>query len=404
LARAFAFAMTMMLVTLATIAPPAHAQIWSTDRTEEAAAARAREERERRARERGETVPARPREAPESPPRAYPSAPSMPAAPGERAPTSTAPNTSFTAPAATPTTARPGTDASTPKPAGASTGLRTGLPSTIEPRDFGLTLGDVIHQLVALPAGTPAFEQLDVDLRQGRIGTWVERRGARRVVDVHGQDWLVIEHQVTNVAAAPRQGELPVQSLGLPGGARLEIAPVGLGLAPVAAANANVADALRALRPDHEPPMPDERTALRRLRASAWVLGVLLLGGLLAWRWREWRDARRKPFAKAVRTLEHAPQAAPEAWVAMHRALNEAAGRTVHAGSIDALYARAPALRSEHAALARFFAASNARFFAPPRLDGPAVAPATPDANATTHVDLLDLARRLRRLEKSAEA
>ncbi len=361
---------------LASLLQPVAAQIWSTDRTQEATEARAREERERRARTRGETVQPRPREDGTVPPKRD-DAPAG-AAPETRGPTSTAPNTSFTAPAASaPSSA---SAAATPQR------LDAGLPSRLEPRDFGLTLGDVVVQRVALPAGTAAFAQPEADLRSGRVGTWLERRGAHRENDAQGQAWLVIEHQVVNVARVPRQGELPAQRVSLQGGGHLDIAATTLGLSPVAAIGANVRDVMQALRPDHAPPLPDADVASRRLRASAIALGAVLLAWLAWWRWREWRDARTRPFAQALRALARTPHGAPEAWVAVHRALNAAAGRSVHAGSIDVLLERAPALRDERANIEGFFAASNARFFTQ-RAD-------------TVPFDLLGFATKLRRIEK----
>ena len=372
-----------MLLLLACLAAPAHAQIWSTDRTQEAAEARAREERERQARQRGETVMPRPRDDGTMPSRREGEAPAA-AAPESRGVTPSAPNTSFSAP----TAPAPGTRAPAPAPA-ATAAAPSGLPSRLDPRDFGLTLGDVVTQRVALPANTAAFAQPEADLRTGRIGTWLERRGARRETDAQGQAWLVIEHQVVNVARIPRQGELPAQRVELKGGGHLDIAPMTLGLAPVAGIGANVRDVMQALRPDHAPPLPDAGLAAQRLRISAIALGAVLLAWLAWWRWREWHDARTRPFAQALRALARTPQGGPEAWVAMHRAFNAAAGRTVHAGSLDALLERNPALRDERENLERFFAASNARFFAQ-------------QAGDAAPFDLLGLATRLRRIEKQS--
>ncbi len=363
----------------------ADAQIWSTDRTEEAANARAREERERRARARGETV--RPTLEPQVVP---PPAPANAQAdePPKPAVTPTAPNTSFNTPAAK--AASPAFEAATttlPRPS------VPGLASTIFPRDFGLTLGDVIHQKIALPAGAAALSQPEVDLRAGRIGTWVDRLRAHRENDAGGREWLVIEHQVVNVARIPRQGELPAQSLALSDGSQLHIAPHMLGLAPVASVSANVRDVLDALRPDHSPPLPDVQAASRQLRAAALALVATLLSWLLLWRWREWRDAQNKPFARALREMKGLPTEGVDsqpAWVAMHHALNAAAGRSLQAGSIEQLYARQPALRAEHDAITGFFKASNQRFFS----QSPAPEP----------FDLRALARRLRVLEKKGSA
>jgi mxaA protein len=368
-----------MATVLLTFTQTPCAQIWSTDRTEEAANARAREERERRARTRGETM--RPTLEPQVAPASAPDDPPRPSV------TPTAPNTTFSAPAASAAIQGASTRATAPSPTG------SGLASQVLPRDFGLTLGDIVQQRIALPAGTAALSQPEIDLRAGRIGTWMDRLHAHRESDTAGREWLVIEHQVVNVARMPRQGELPAQSVMFTDGTRLDIAPRMLGLAPVASVSANVRDVLDALRPDHAPPLPDVRAASRQLRTTTLALAAIVLGWLLLWRWHEWRDAQNKPFARALREMRGLPTEGKDsqpAWVSMHHALNAAAGRSVQAASIEQLYSRQPALRAEHDAITGFFNASNQRFFS----QSPAPEP----------FDLPALARRLRALEKKGSA
>ena len=346
------------------------AQIWSIDGTEEARRARALEEMNRAAAARGEVGPASAASASASAP-----------APA------TLPNGSFTAAPAASSPAPRGA-ASAPSSSASASAASSGLRSVIEPRAYGLTLGDLITQRIALPRGTPALQNAAFDLRVGRVGTWLERRHARRETDVDGRDWLVIEHQIVNVAKLPRHADIPPMQLALQGGGALSIAPATFDIDPIAVVGGrNVHDALQAMRADRAPPAADVPAAWWRLRMALGLLGVTLLGWLLWWRWREWRDARSKPFARALHALRHDPMAAsgPRGWVTLHHALNAAAGRSVHAGSLDPLFDAQPALRGERESIDAFFAASNARFFA--------------QADTPAPFDLLAFARSLRRIE-----
>ena len=96
------------------------------------------------------------------------------------------------------------------------------------------------------------------------------------------------------------------------------------------------------------------------------------LAWALWWAWRRRSDRVRLPFARARHALRAIPLAdrdeSPAAWTALHRALDDTAGGTVHRGSIGRLIEAAPWLAASRADIERFYAASAARFFArPPR-------------------------------------
>jgi len=100
------------------------------------------------------------------------------------------------------------------------------------------------------------------------------------------------------------------------------------------------------------------------------VLAVAVMIAWLGWwLWRNQRDAHQLPFAKAWsrfgRQDDVALDANPDAWRGLHRALDEAAGRVVLAGSVPDLTEKAPHLRELQPQLEQFFQRSSNRFFSP---------------------------------------
>jgi mxaA protein len=91
---------------------------------------------------------------------------------------------------------------------------------------------------------------------------------------------------------------------------------------------------------------------------------VLLAAWLAWWLWRNAREARRRPFARAWGELRRLDDASPQAWRVLHRALNASAGHVIHAASLPALLAEAPYLRPLQQRLEDFYRESTQRFFA----------------------------------------
>ena len=246
---------------------------------------------------------------------------------------------------------------------------------------FGLALGDVLVQRVHLDgralAGTPA---------EGRVDRWLERLPAREVrvgeaddeADDGGGDGdgggaaLELRYQVVNSPDALAVARLPGVELALEGGGSLAVAPWPFAFGPLAPESAIREGVLPAMRPDRLSPAPDPGPLEAQLRLALAALGATLALWLGWWLARRARDAVRLPFARAARRLRALPRAGrderPEAWAALHRAIDRTAGTTVHAGSIDALVRAAPWSAPWRERVARFYAASGARFFVePPR-------------------------------------
>ncbi|MGE3772717.1 MAG: nonribosomal peptide synthetase MxaA [Gammaproteobacteria bacterium] len=119
--------------------------------------------------------------------------------------------------------------------------------------------------------------------------------------------------------------------------------------------------------------MPDEAprllpTAQARRRVAALVLGTVVWGGFLAWRYGGWRMRSRAPFAAGLRAF--APLCARgdgaayrEALRVLHRALDATHGRPLFAEGLADFLAQRPAFASQRDALAQFFERSRATFF-----------------------------------------
>src|SRR5262249_1889447 len=108
---------------------------------------------------------------------------------------------------------------------------------------------------------------------------------------------------------------------------------------------------LGTLRPDRGAPLID-LTPLQR-QISTWVMAaiVLLLAWAGWWRWRNWQASSRQPFAKALREIRGIDDQSPEAWYAIHRALDATAGRVVQKETVGALFQRAPQFEPRRAAI-----------------------------------------------------
>jgi mxaA protein len=237
-----------------------------------------------------------------------------------------------------------------------------------EPRAFGYVLGDVLTQRVLLEANGRDLGAVTPP-SVGRTGMWLERRPVTLETDANGRKWMVIAYQVVNAPQTLTQITLPALTLTSAAGTQLQVAEWPASIGPLTPPTAFAAGDLQSLRPDRQAPMLDTASLRRQI---AWALG-LLVATLLAWAswwWaRNWRESARLPFARAWRQMQRLPQApaasSRDAWVCLHRALNETAGQVVHAGSLSALLARAPYLQPLRAQLERFYQVSSERFFAP---------------------------------------
>lgn len=268
-----------------------------------------------------------------------------------------------------------------------------GTPAVVEqPRSFGYVVGDVLTQRILLEHAGRSLEPA-VPPAADRVGLWLERRPAQTGTDGEGRRWLTIDYQVINAPRALMSVPLPALAIPTRSGVTLAVPAWPVSIGPLTPQAVFGQGELQALRPDR--PVADLPTAglQRQWFATLAVFGTILLAWLGWWAWRNAREAHRLPFARAWEELRHLARthrsqplaAIPDAWLAMHRALNATAGRVVHQASLPRLLTEAPYLRPLGDRLEGFYRQSAARFFA----DSP---PAP--------YELLELCRALRQAEQ----
>jgi mxaA protein len=291
------------------------------------------------------------------------------------------------------------------------------LNATVEqPRAFGYVLGDIATQRVLLDQ--QAFAPPDALPSAGPLGNWVERHAVRVERDARGRRWLAVEYQIMNSPQALTAVTLPAWRLKSKGSnTELLVPQWQISVGSLTPRQAFAQSGLGALRPDRGAPLIDLAPLQRWI--SVWVTTavVLLLAWVGWWLWRNWQASARQPFARALRELRDIDERSPEAWYAVHRALDATAGRVVQKETAGALFAHAPQFLVERAAIERFLDASMARFFgasASNRLDRlpaesaavPAQSPAEMPAQspiAAAPISARALCAGLRRIEKRHE-
>jgi len=253
-----------------------------------------------------------------------------------------------------------------------------------QPRQFGHVLGDVITQRVLLDAANENFKPAELPSAQ-RINVWFERRTPRIETAANGTRWLAVDYQIVNTPQIIESVTLPAWTLQSESGARLQIPPWKIDIAaltPVAGAARNPGE----LRPDRAAPTIDTASISRQLLIWTAVL-LIVLAAWFGWiQQRNYRDRSSKPFARAWHEIDKMDEKAPEAWQAMHRAFDRAAGRVVQTETLPQLFARAPYLADLRLRIEQFFQQSSERFFG--------------EVNPEHQLSVRALCRELRQIEK----
>lgn len=257
-----------------------------------------------------------------------------------------------------------------------------------QPRAFGYFVGDLLTQHVQLELGAHAFEPAELP-RIERVGVWFERRSSS-IVSVEGERWLRVEYQIINAPQELATVQLPSWRIEDASGTQVLAIPAApISIAPLTSAPAAPEDALRTLRPDR--PAPQIVTASIEHRLFIYLVAFAAVScAWLAWlMWRNWRARLHQPFAHASRELRDLDERAPEAWQAVHRAIDRTAGRVMQGTTLATLFERAPHLAPQRELIERFYAQSTEFFFG---RGLPADA-----------LSVRELCRELRRLEKRHE-
>jgi len=265
-----------------------------------------------------------------------------------------------------------------------------------QPRAFGHVIGDVLAQSVLLERNgaevTP--EALPPS---GRVGMWLERRGAQIEKRADGRRWLRVEYQIVNSPEKLRNIQIPAWELKVspPGGpllvpaASIDVGPLTLEPGARGSDASTLQGAEAALQPDRAAPLI--QTARLRQWAVLWT--AALAASLLAWlAWLGWRNhvaAANQPFARAARELRRLDDTSEQSWQCLHRAFDRTAGRVVQRETLPELFRRAPHFEPVRAAIEQFFSQSSERFFG--------------SGLAATPMSVRALCGELRRLEKQYE-
>lgn len=282
-----------------------------------------------------------------------------------------------------------------------------------QPRPFGYVLGDTLTQRVLLQSGGNSFNPAALPPIE-RASFWFTRRSSSIQRGEDGLRWLVIDYQLVNAPQALMTVALPSMTLkSAAGNATLELPEWPISVAPLTPRAAFAKGGLQELRPDHPAPTLPTLPLRRRMElwSSAFALTIVLWLGW--WLVRYLRSGANQPFARARREIRRVDDGSAPAWIAMHRAFDRTAGRALQLSTLPALFKKAPHFEAQRAAIERFYAESNLRFFGvAPGVDHAAVAapdaasPATAGTDTVlrpTVLSLRALAATLRRIERQHE-
>jgi mxaA protein len=268
-----------------------------------------------------------------------------------------------------------------------------------QPRAFGYRLGDIIERrvIVDLPRGLRLDEASLPKI--ARPGHAIELRGIDRTserIDGGERLRLVLRYQLFVSPLQARTFELPAVRLrfdGMPGEQTALVEAWPLAAAPLTPPEASSRTGLGELRPDAPLMLPEP--PLRRLVVWATLAALALAVVPHVLLGERWWARRQRPFARAyrdLRRLDLSAGGAPlhAAFRRLHRAFDEAAGRSLFAAGAASFAADGTRWAALRADIGAFFERSRAAFFGngPPRADDGA--------------RLLALARALRDAERGA--
>ena len=261
------------------------------------------------------------------------------------------------------------------------------VPDVEQPRSFGHFVGDMLTQRIPLDQGSRYFRPSSLPTAD-RVGLWFQRLPSRLETDAAGRHWLIVDYQVINSPLLPVSVALPALTIPTDSNAPVKVDSWPIHLSPLSAKPAYANIEPLPLRADRVPAPVPTRPIERRLMAWSAALALVLCAWLGWWLWADRRDAANLPFARALRQLrrESLGHGEAAAWICVHRALDETAGRAIQEHSVEHLFAAAPELLPLRTELQNFYRRSSARFF----------------ARSPVHeaFPLLELCRQLRRIEK----
>ena len=229
-------------------------------------------------------------------------------------------------------------------------------------RSYGYFIGDVLLQRVNLEPSAGAINVKDLESGL-RINDYLYRLPSEEVT-IKKQRWLELRYQVINSPVQTETIALPAVTFLTESDEELLLQPWGFTIAPLIAAGDG----------DESSPLVDHRAldVIEKPNRRILKLGLISLLSILAlwllwWLIRHFKDSHTLPFAQARRTIKNIPNAErdqdPQAWVALHRAFNDVAGKTVNGNSLRELFVVAPWIEEYKGEVEEFYAASSARFY-----------------------------------------
>ena len=232
-----------------------------------------------------------------------------------------------------------------------------------QPRPFGYVIGDVFTQRILLRVEGARFEPATIANTE-RIGAWLERHALRIETMPDGRDWLAVDYQVINAPQAMRSVAIPAWKLSSKSGNdALRIAGWSVSVSPLTQFLAFTIDGPGALRPDRLAPSIVTQPIEHQIATWSGASMVIVLTWLGWFAWRNWKASREQPFGCAWREMRRVDGKSPQAWRALHRAFDSAAGQVTQTTTLAILFQKAPQLIPLQTRIESFFEQSSALFF-----------------------------------------
>ncbi len=232
------------------------------------------------------------------------------------------------------------------------------------PKAYGYFIGDVLLQRVQLTTADglitpPALED------DQRIDTFLHLMPVIETT-AGNQQWLELRYQIINAPAQTQLISLPALTFTAANGDQLTLPAWQFTVAPLTATDG---ESQPSALPDRNARNLIRQHSTATLRLSLAALAITAGLWLLWWLFRHFKDPHTLPFAKANRTIKRLPGATrdnePNAWIALHHAFNQVAGKTISGNSLPELFDAAPWLADHQSAIKEFYTASAERFFQP---------------------------------------
>lgn len=243
--------------------------------------------------------------------------------------------------------------------------------------ESGQRIDEYLYRLPVLPVAQPTWVN-DQVRRLQRV--W----GAINNGSDKGDIRVDLRYQVINVPPVTQTISLPVMTLATDTGNSISIPAWEFTIGPLSRQTSQnkknvVSDGNEGNSLIGNPQFLPDRSAIellgtenqRKFRVRLFLSLILLFATLLMWfawwAYRQYKDVRVLPFARARSTIGALPKSQRQsdilAWRALHAAFNETADKAISTGTVSDLLKRAPWLETARDEINNFYNASSERFF-----------------------------------------